>query len=237
MSNQVQLYLGDCIDIFPTIETGSIDLVLTDPPYGIRITKAVTVFGDSPEKSRKATNDTWDDEIPSKAHFDHIFRVSSNQIVFGANYFWSYFYASPCYIVWDKRGTLPPVPFADTEFAWTSFERMSKKYTVINHGFIRDDKEPRYHPTQKPLILMKQIIEDFTKPGDLILDCFMGSGTTGVACMNTGRRFIGIERDETYFNIAAKRIADASRAAQRLPKQLTGTPTDFAGLPMFMEVA
>jgi DNA modification methylase len=137
--------------------------------------------------------------------------VSKNQIVFGANYFWDNFYSTQCYIIWDKRGYLPDVPFCDTEFAWTSFtNRMSKRYIVINHGFIRDSKDERNgHPTQKPTELMTKIICDFTNPSDLILDPFMGSGTTGVAAVQLGRKFIGIEIDPGYFEIAKKRIEQA----------------------------
>lgn len=89
------------------------------------------------------------------------------------------------------------------------------------------------HPTQKPVALLEYLIRTYTNPGETVLDNCLGSGTTGVAALNTGRKFIGIERDETYFNVAAKRITDAARAADGLPKQLTGASSDFAGLPLF----
>jgi len=210
-AGDVKLYLGDCLEILPQLEAGSVDLVLTDPPYGIGINRNANNFGVATNTSRQATDLEWDDKIPDKAHFSQIFRVSKNQIVFGANYFWDNFYSSQCYIIWDKRGSLPPVPFCDTEFAWTSFvKRMSKRYVIVNHGFIRDSKDERTdHPTQKPTELMKQILVDFSEPSDTILDPFMGSGTTLVACVQTGRKGIGIEIEEKYFDIAVKRIQQA----------------------------
>jgi hypothetical protein len=96
--------------------------------------------------------------------------------------------------------------------------------------------EKNGHPCPKPLAWMKWLISLTTKPDDIVIDPFMGSGTTGVAAMQLGRKFIGIEQSSEYFDIAAKRIADASRAFSGLPKQLTGTSSDFADLPMFKEV-
>ena len=208
---------GDCLEVLPTLADKSVDLVLTDPPYGIKINRRAKLVGTATHRSRKATAHGWDDKPPDPRVWPEIFRVSHNQVVFGANYFWEQFYSSQCYIVWDKRGDLPEVPFCPTEFAWTSFvKEPSKRYVIRNHGFIRDSKDPRTgHPTQKPTELLARILEDFTRPGDLVLDPFMGSGSTGVACLNTGRRFIGIEKDAAYFDIARQRIEQAA-AQQRL---------------------
>ncbi len=197
---------ADCLEAMKQIPDGSIDLVLTDPPYGIKLPCRGKNYGTATHKSRKATNDSWDDFIPDKRYFDEMFRVSRNQIIFGANYFWENFYSSPCYIIWDKRGNLPDVPFAPVEFAWTSFKQMSKKYISINHGFISDTNDHKLHPTQKPTELMKMIVKDFTKQGDLVLDPFLGSGTTTVACKELGRNYIGIEISERYCAIARERL-------------------------------
>lgn len=91
----------------------------------------------------------------------------------------------------------------------------------------------RVHPTQKPVDLFAYLIRTYTNEGETVLDNCFGSGTTGVACMQTGRRFIGIEKDENYFNIAKKRIEDAQRAADGLPKQITGSVNDYADAPLF----
>lgn len=201
------LILGDCLEILPTLD--KMDAVVTDPPYGINIIENNNkkYYGESVQKEFK--NIKWDEDVPVSQIFKEIFKKSRNQIIFGGNYFLEYLHSTPCYIIWDKRGTLPKVPFADTEFAWTSFKKMSKKYTVIQHGFIKDDDEKKTHPTQKPVLLFNQILSDFTKENELICDPFMGSGTTGVAALNLGRKFIGIEIEESYFDIACKRIEDA----------------------------
>jgi site-specific DNA-methyltransferase (adenine-specific) len=220
-SDNVTLYCADCLDVMREMDAGSVDVCVTDPPYGIKITRSSKAIGTATHTSRKATNDSWDDKIPTKEYFDEMFKVSKNQIVFGANYFWENFYSSQCYIIWDKREFLPTVPFADTEFAWTSYtDKPSKRYILRNHGFIRDSKDEKTgHPTQKPTELMVRILNDFTSEGDTVLDCFTGSGSTGVACVQTGRKFIGIEISEEYCQIARKRIQDAE-SQLRLPIEI-----------------
>ena len=194
----------------PTLIDKRFDLVLTDPPYGINICGNSKPVGIAADKSRKATNETWDNLPPPKIAFEEMFRLSANQIIFGGNYFLEYLFNSQCYIVWDKRGNLPSVPFADTEWAWTSFNKMSKKYTVINHGFIKDSKETICHPTQKPLLLITMIVLDFTALTDIIFDPFLGSGTTLVAAQNEGRQGVGIESKEDYCKIAVERLRQPS---------------------------
>jgi DNA modification methylase len=233
----IKLYLSDCLDVMKTLPDECADIVVTDPPYGIAINRVAKLVGNATNVSRKATLLDWDDKPPTREYFDEIKRVSHHQIVFGANYFWENFYSSQCYIIWDKRGNLPAVPFCDTEFAWTSFvDRMSKRYVILNHGFIRDSKDKRTeHPTQKPTELMLAILADFTNAGDLVLDPFMGSGTTGVACVQTGRSFVGIEIDPTYYAIAEERIAEAQaqpplpafRLTSGCSRPLTGTQTEM----------
>lgn len=209
--NGVTIFCGDCLEVMPRLEPVLFDLCLTNPPYGIKICSNANKFGIATDLSRQATDDKWDDRPPGKEEFDYIFRLSKNQIVFGANYFWEYFYSSQCYIVWDKRGNMPDVPFCDTEFAWTSFvDKPSKRYVVINHGFIKDSPEKREYPTQKPLVLFTQIINDFSIVSDTIFDPFMGSGTTLVAAQNEGRRAIGIELSEEYCRIAVDRLRQPS---------------------------
>ena len=184
-----------------------VDLVLTDPPYGININKKANNYGNCTHLSRKATNEKWDKLPMSPSQWSRMKVIGVNQIVFGANYFWPYFGQAKCFIVWDKRGNLPTVPFSPMELMWTSFNKMPVRYTVLNHGFITDMKEPRkLHPTQKPLLLMEKILNDFSKPNDLILDPFCGSGTTCVAAKRSGRRYIGIDISEEYCDIARKRL-------------------------------
>ena len=228
---EYELHCGDCLEIMPTL--GKIDAVITDPPYGESICRNAKSIGVAVQHSRKATEQTWDDSITDGAWIARAQAISQHQIIFGGNYYLDYLGSCRCYIVWDKRGTLPDVPFAPTEWAWTSYGKMPKKYTLINHGFISDVRDEKTgHPTQKPVQLMKWIIEDFTHPGDIILDPFMGSGSTGVAAMLTGRRFIGIELDATYFAIAQQRIEDAARQTRGEFRRVTDTQT-HEDLPLF----
>ena len=197
------LYLGDCRDILPTLE--KVDAVVTDPPYGIgaasgigKITKEGSDFSDDISG--------WDDAIPPRELFDHILQCSDYQIIWGGNYFG--LPPTPCFFVWDK---IQPEQFtlAMAEMAWTNIKKPAKiwrwKSQSINGG------DPKFHPTQKPEGLMKWCIGYVPDPAQTILDPFMGSGTTGVAAVQMGRRFIGIEREQKYFDIACKRIEDAQR--------------------------
>ena len=124
----------------------------------------------------------------------------------GGNYFIEYLKNTNCYIIWDKRGNLPEVPFMDMEFAWTNFTKKAKKYICINHGFIKDDKAKIEHPTQKPLKLFFDILKDFSKEDNLILDCFAGSGVTGVASLRLNRKCILIEKEKKYCDIIVRRL-------------------------------
>lgn len=115
--------------------------------------------------------------------------------------------------------------------------RVYKDYThAYPHNvlsFDRDNSGSGIHPTQKPVDLIAYLIRTYTNPGETVLDCCFGSGTCGVACMETGRKFVGIEKDSHYFDVGLKRITDASRAANGQPKQLAGTESDYADAPLF----
>jgi site-specific DNA-methyltransferase (adenine-specific) len=114
---------------------------------------------------------------------------------------------SKCWVVWDKKGNMDfQNPFSDVELAWTNFTSVSKKFTCIQQGFVSDDKSERIHPTQKPLPLFQWCLENYSKEGDLVLDCFSGSGTTAVACHNLNRRFICIEKDPEYHAASVERL-------------------------------
>jgi site-specific DNA-methyltransferase (adenine-specific)/modification methylase len=129
-------------------------------------------------------------------------------VIFGGNY-----YAMPpakCWLVWDKENG--DNDFADCELAWTNLPKAVRRIRYLWNGMLRANGEPRGdHPTQKPVGVMAWAINHVPEPNRLILDPFMGSGTTGVAAMNLQRRFIGIERETKYFDIACRRIEDAQR--------------------------
>ena len=191
---------ADCLDILKQLPDKCIDLVLTDPPYGIDVSKSVYKNAD------------WDKSIPKKEIFEEIFRVSKNQIIFGGNYFVEYLHNSNCWIVWDKlNGTND---FADCELAWTSFNSAVRKYEFLWNGMLQQNmknKEKRIHPTQKPADLFGMILRDYSKENDLILDPFSGSGTTAIASHNLKRRFICIEKDFDYWKASVKRLKEHQR--------------------------
>lgn len=188
------LYLGDCLDVLPTL--GKVDAVVTDPPYGIGISG-------NPVRQKHEKLD-WDAAPPSDRLIDACLNAGRHAIVWGGNYF--DLPPSQCFFVWDK---CQPQDFslAMVEQAWTNLKMPAKMFRQSVTSY---DKK---HPTQKPENLMQWCLS-FLPDAETILDPFMGSGTTGVACIRTGRRFIGIEKEPKYFEIALKRIKDAERLAK-----------------------
>ena len=190
------LYLGDCMDILPTLD--KVDAVITDPPYGIkRFEKGSLRF----DKTGEYKNGIAWDKAPEKAFFDLLLSKGENSIIWGANNF--ELPTSEYFLVWDKQQTVSN--FASAELAYTNIKIPAKvfRFSIHQHNQIEKD-----HPTQKPVDLMVWCI-DFVPKAETILDPFMGSGTTGVAAIQMGRKFIGIEREPKYFDIACKRIEQA----------------------------
>ena len=211
LPNDIDLRRGDCLELMKEIPDKSIDLILTDPPYGKKADKGTNGFGAAKNRRYKGG---WDSSRPCAEIFEEMFRISKNIICFGGNYFSDMLPPSNCWIFWDKKGdTAFQNPFADGELIYTTFKKPVKRIVFRQQGFITDSKDKRLHPTQKPSELVALLIEQYSKPGDIICDPFMGSGTTGIACVNTGRRFVGMELDQGYFDIAAKRIEEARNSA------------------------
>jgi site-specific DNA-methyltransferase (adenine-specific) len=187
------LYLGDCVDILPTL--GKVDAVVTDPPYGIGITKSNRIA-----LSRGMGGNNWDD---APADISWILPMNLPTIVWGGNYF--FLPPSRCWLVWDKNNA--GRDFADAELAWTNLNMVVRRF--IYRPMNMDGG--KVHPTQKPISLMKWCINHLPDGCKTILDPFMGSGTTGVAAVQMKRQFIGIEREKKYFDIACERIENAQR--------------------------
>lgn len=190
------LYLGDCLEILPTLE--KVDAVITDPPYGIGEDGGAQRTRGSKRKSGESRG--WDVDRPPKAAFDLMEKAGSVRIYWGGNYFADYLPASMGWLYWEKR---MGGDFADGELAWTSMWKSLRQFS-----YYRKNKGDE-HPTQKPVPLMAWCIEQCKNNPQSILDPFMGSGTTGVAAIQLGRKFIGIERDPAYFEIACDRIRKA----------------------------
>lgn len=200
----IELYNEDCLDGMKKIPDKSIDLILTDPPYGKNADKGTNGFGVAKNRKYKGG---WDSKIPEKIYFDEMLRVAKNVIIFGGNYFAHLLPPSKSWIVWDKKGDIPfKNCFADCELIYTSFKKPIKKIVFKQQGFITDSKDIRFHPTQKPSELVQLLVEQYSKEGDLILDPYFGTGTTAIVCKNTNRRFIGFEIDKGFYDIARERI-------------------------------
>ena len=196
-----KLIHGDCLEVMPTLEAGSVDAVITDPPYGLGDWNNRGSNAGGPFDSE--ITQSWDKPI-SKQHIDLIFGISKHQILWGGNYYLDFLPRTKQMFVWNKF--IRRMHFNDCEIAWTSGWREACR--MFDYSPSRTKK---IHPTQKPVELMKWCIEHLPDDVETICDPFMGSGTTGVACHLTGRNFIGIEIDETYYNIACERIAKAQR--------------------------
>ena len=192
------LYLGDCRDILPTL--GKVDAVVTDPPYGIGAAKKGA--HSSIRDNEAWEHQDWDDRRPDASTFRQIILTSRNLAIWGGNYFADYLPPSAGWLAWIKPEAGTGFSLADMELCWTNRDMAART------GFFprRDGND---HPTQKPVALMKWTL-GFFSPG-MVCDPFMGSGTTGVAAVQMGRKFIGIEREPKYFDIACKRIEDAQR--------------------------
>lgn len=218
------LYLADCMDVLPTL--GKVDAVVTDPPYGIERSGQIETFTKEVKHKRKAHKDFgWDDGRPHENVFDALLDISKHQIIWGGNYFADILPPSMRWLYWDKGQE--GLSMSDGELAWTS-QQAALRSIRINRGEIARDGA--IHPTQKPVSLMKWCLS-FIPDSQTILDPFMGSGTTGVACVKMGRSFIGIEREPEYFEIACRRIHDAYAQPDMFiepsakQEQLTLTPT------------
>jgi len=204
-----QIICGDCLEVMKEIPDKSINLVLTDPPYGIKESNEKNRTRARLAKTTDFGHYDWDKQKVKKEYFEEIRRVSKNQVIFGGNYYASILGDSSCWLVWDKDNGKND--FADCELAWTSFKTAVRKFKWRWKGMLQEDmknKEKRVHPTQKPLPLFKWILEKYSQPNDVILDPFLGSGTTAVACLELNRHFIGIELSSEYCEIAKKRIRE-----------------------------
>ncbi len=203
-----QIIQGDCLELMKSLPDNSVDLVVTDPPYGINVVGGSKPFGSIGGSNAVLVNrysNVINDDI--KVDLSEVFRVSKNQIIFGGNYF--DLPISKGWIVWDKKCKNGwNDNFSDGELAWTSFNKPLKIFRHLYMGMMKENSQEinRVHPTQKPLQLMKWIIKTYSKPTDLILDPFAGSGTTLVAAKELGRRFIGFELEQKYVDICKERL-------------------------------
>ena len=207
-------------DIAKLINGERINLVLTDPPYGINVVKNSKVGGGGALHFGKVDGEGWvessnympikgDETTETAEKFYHacVELEIENYILFGGNYFTDFLKPKACWIVWDKENT---GNFADVELAWTSFDKGAKLYKWLWNGLCRKGEraiegKTRVHPTQKPVGLMGEILKDFSDKNDLILDCFGGSGSTLIACEQLKRTCYMMEYEPSYIDVIIER--------------------------------
>lgn len=207
-SSLLDLRLADCMDLMREFPDKYFDLAIVDPPYGIK--RLSTEENHDPKsKFRRSMSrmvdsaKKWNSEKPTQAYFDELFRVSKNQIVWGANNFT--LPPSEYFCVWDKKQTVEN--FASAEYAWASmgWKKPAKVFRYQIHGAASDDGD-KIHPTQKPVALYKWLLANYAKPGQRILDTHLGSGSHAIAAHYAGVHLTACEIDPDYFAAAKERI-------------------------------
>lgn len=213
LSDDVTLMLGDCRELLPSI--GRVDAVVTDPPYGISYVGGTNLKNSISTTGKRFSVGIIGDDI----EFDPspFMAMSVASCFTGAHHF-AQRLPGGSFHVWNKRGPYAPLDQADGDLIWISGEKRALRIVdLVWRGICRTTENTAKieHPTQKPVALMSWCLQQFPN-ANVILDPFMGSGTTGVAAVSLGRSFIGIEIDEGYFDIACRRISDAL-SRPRLP--------------------
>lgn len=192
----------DCMELMAQYSDKHFDLAIVDPPYGINFAKTQTGKGWVVRESKE-----WDNETPSPEYFAELFRVSKNQIIWGANYYPQHLPPSMGWVFWDKGQR--KFSLADGELAFTSFEKVLRVFEYSRGAALAEGE--RIHPTQKPVALYSWLLSNYAKPGDTILDTHMGSGSIAIACHYAGHHLTACELDEEYFDAACERITNATR--------------------------
>jgi len=203
----ITIYRADCADVLPGIDPASVDLLLTDPPYGIGMD---TNYANRMHLSgipRWVDSPVVNDDVP----FDPAGLLGFGRcLVFGANYFTDKLPVGS-WLVWRKRGMSPVL--SDAELAWHNLG--GKRVTYFESAHVNTKaRDGNLHPTQKPVSLMRWILDKWTEPGDVVLDPYMGSGPVARACLDLGRRYIGVEIEEQYCEAAVNRLGQLSLALQ-----------------------
>lgn len=196
ITDKITLVCGDCMEYMTTLVDKSFQLAVVDPPYGINIGHGLG-SGKKDYKMHKS----WQFDAPTLPYFTELMRVSENQIIWGGNYFTDILPPCDNWIIWDKKN--PNLTFSEAELAWCSIHR---KVRIFPYCSTHRDRDGRFHPTQKPIALYLWLLEKYAKPENKILDTNLGSGSSAIAAYNLGHEFVGIEKDEQYFENAKERL-------------------------------
>jgi len=193
----------DCMKLMSEFPDKHFDLAIVDPPYGIGYDGANQTSGS--HGGRKAHKfKGWDTQVPDENYFNELYRVSKNQIIWGANYMVKYLKPSMGWIVWRKdRGEFSS---SDAELAYSSFNRALREYTKNPLVLVREGGT--IHPTQKPICLYKWLLKNYAEPGQKILDTHLGSGSIAVACHDYNFDLTASEIDKEYFDLTMKRVSN-----------------------------
>jgi len=204
-----EVYNMDCISGMKEYPDKYFDLAIVDPPYGIGMDGTIGI-GIGKEKGftrkKEYTKKNWDKEVPSQEYFDELFRVSKNQIVWGANYFTKQLPVIKNYIFWHKKGQSVDDKFNDGEMAFASLGRTRMIDIWWNGVGVINSGENKIHPTQKPVKLYKWLLENYAKKDWKILDTHLGSGSIAIACWDMGYDLTAYEVDKEYYDNACKRL-------------------------------
>lgn len=198
-----EVYLEDCVTALKRYPDNYFDLAIVDPPYGIERFKKPS--GTTRFKSSKLMQEeglTWDIK-PTDEYWNELFRVSKNQIVFGANNFTMP--PSEYFLIWDKAQTVDN--FATAEYAWVSMG-LKKPAKIYRYSIHKHNHTDKIHPTQKPIDLYRWILQNYAEEGNLILDTHLGSGSSRIAAYKGGFNFVGFEIDKEYYEKQEKRFND-----------------------------
>lgn len=206
---RISIYNEDCLQALKAMADKQFDLAIVDPPYGIGMDGTIGI-GIGKEKGftrkKEYTKKNWDKEVPSQEYFDELFRVSKNQIVWGANYFTKQLPVIKNYIFWHKKGQSVDDKFNDGEMAFASLGRTRMIDIWWNGVGVINSGENKIHPTQKPVKLYKWILENYAKKDWKILDTHLGSGSIAIACWDMGYDLTAYEVDKEYYDNACKRL-------------------------------
>jgi site-specific DNA-methyltransferase (adenine-specific) len=203
-SPKIQAFNIDCMDFMRDKPDNYYDLAIVDPPYGIGILsqfngadKTNSMF----KQTKGINHGEWDNTPPGRDYFIELSRVSTNQIIWGGNYFLDHLGSTRCMISWDKMNGTNNM--ADFEIAWASFDSSCRRFSMHHFSAGYDEK---IHPTQKPVALYRWLLKNYAKPNDKILDTHGGSFSSAIACQMEGFDLDICELDEDYFNDAVKRF-------------------------------
>jgi site-specific DNA-methyltransferase (adenine-specific) len=203
LTDKIEITNEDNMILMARYPDGYFDLAIVDPPYGIERFKKVTKTPSAKDKHAKSFQrmETVNDNKPSIEYWNELFRVSKNQIVFGANNF--VMPTSEYFLIWDKKQAMPN--FARCEYAWVSMG-LKTPAKICEHSIHVHNQTEKIHPTQKPIYLYKYILDNYTKENDKILDTHLGSGSIAIACADYGFELTACELDKEYYDKAIQRI-------------------------------